>query len=115
MGIGGVLGLLAGFTGTGGGIFLTPVLLLNRWAHTKQAAAVSAVFILCNSIAGLAGNIKNHQVMPPLLWISTIAVAAGIGGGLGSYLGSQRFSPILIKQVLAAVLVIAGLKLLLTV
>jgi uncharacterized membrane protein YfcA len=109
---GGLIGLLAGLTGTGGGIFLTPLLLLVGWARAKEAAAVSALFILCNSTAGLLGNWASTQSLPGFIW-PLLAVAA-VGGWLGSGWGSQRFAPALIKRLLAAVLVVAGLKLLLT-
>jgi uncharacterized protein len=107
--VGACLGLLAGLTGTGGGIFLTPLMILMRWAPTKVAAATSVVFILCNSIAGLLGNLSATRSFPTFALV--LAAAAMIGGAAGSYLGSQRFSPVLIKRLLAAVLVIAGLKL----
>jgi uncharacterized protein len=106
---GGVLGLLAGLTGTGGGIFLTPLMILMRWAPTKAASATSVVFILVNSIAGLLGNLTATNEFPAMAVV--LVVAAMIGGSTGSYLGSQRFSPVIIKRLLAAVLIIAGLKL----
>lgn len=110
--VGAGLGLLAGLTATGGGIFLTPILLLKRWAKTKTAAAISALFILVNSVAGLAGNYLKTQDIP---FVSlSFAVAALLGGVFGSYLGSRQFSPIMIKRLLSAVLFIAGLKLMLT-
>ena len=107
---GGAIGLLAGLTGTGGGIFLTPLLLFMHWARAKQAAAVSALFILVNSVAGLAGNISSAGAVPTFAWI--LAAAAGLGGLLGSYMGSRRFDPLLIKRCLAVVLAVAGFKLL---
>lgn len=106
------LGLLAGLTGTGGGIFLTPLLLLNRWATVKSAAAVSALFILVNSLAGLFGNWSSTRSFPSFTVV--FAVSALLGGTCGSFLGSHRFDPMLIKRVLAFVLTIAGLKLILT-
>jgi len=109
---GGGLGLLAGLTGTGGGIFLTPLLLFMHWARAKQAAAVSALFILLNSISGLAGNFSSTGKIPEFAWI--LAVAAALGGVLGSWLGSRRFDPMLIKRSLAVVLLVAGYKLLFT-
>jgi uncharacterized protein len=109
---GGLIGLLAGLTGTGGGIFLTPLLLFAGWAQAKEAAAVSALFILCNSVAGLLGNWASTSTLPGFIW-PLLAVAA-LGGWLGSGWGSQRFAPALIKRFLGAVLVVAGLKLLLT-
>jgi uncharacterized membrane protein YfcA len=109
---GALIGLLSGLTGTGGGIFLTPLLLFMGWARPKEAAAVSAVFILLNSVAGLAGNFASTQALPT--FIGYLLCAAGLGGLLGSYLGSRRFAPAGIKRFLAAVLFIAGAKLLLT-
>jgi uncharacterized membrane protein YfcA len=111
--VGGVLGLLAGLTGTGGGIFLTPVLLFMRWARTKEAAATSAAFILVNSIAGLAGNYTATQAIPVVA--IPLAAAALAGGAAGSYLGARRFDHAVIKRMLAVVLVIAGVKLIFTV
>jgi hypothetical protein len=109
IGVGGGLGLLAGLTGTGGGIFLTPLLILLRWARTRAAAAVSAMFILLNSIAGLAGNVSATREFPTFaLPLAAVAVA---GGALGSQLGSRRFDVVVIKRLLAVVLMIAGLKL----
>ena len=110
--LGGFLGLLAGLTGTGGGIFLTPLLLLKRWARTKSAAAVSALFILVNSVSGLLGNLSSTRHFPPFAAI--LAVAAVIGGTAGSYVGSQRIGPAAIKRLLSIVLLIAGAKLILT-
>jgi uncharacterized membrane protein YfcA len=109
---GGALGLLAGFTGTGGGIFLTPLLIFMRWAHTKTAAATSAVFILGNSVAGLAGNLSATQQIPGMALPLVGAVA--LGGGAGAWLGSRKLPHTAIKRLLAAVLGIAGLKLIFT-
>lgn len=106
------IGLLSGLTGTGGGIFLTPLLLFKHWAITKQAAAVSALFILLNSSAGLLGNLSSTKQFPA--FALALVVAAGIGGSIGSYFGSQRFDPMIIKRFLAVVLLIAGTKLVLT-
>ena len=112
LGIGALIGLLSGLTGTGGGIFLTPLLLFMGWARPKQAAALSAAFILVNSVAGLLGNIASTKALPD--FIVPLLVAAGVGGALGSYLGSRKFEATGIKRFLAAVLCIAGFKLLLT-
>jgi uncharacterized protein len=110
--VGAVLGLLSGLTGTGGGIFLTPLMLLMGWARAKEAAAVSALFILLNSSAGLLGNLASTRHWPDA--IGWLLLAAAAGGAIGARLGSRRFAPLLIKRLLAAVLLIAGLKLLLT-
>ena len=110
--IGAGLGLLSGLTGTGGGIFLTPLLLLMRWARTKTAAAVSALFILVNSASGLLGNLASNRRLPPVALM--LAAAVVIGGIAGSYFGSRRFSHTIIKRLLAVVLLIAGAKLIFT-
>jgi uncharacterized membrane protein YfcA len=110
--LGGIIGLLSGLTGTGGGIFLTPMLLFFGWARIREAAAVSALFILVNSIAGLAGYFVAHQSIPSLGLV--LAGAAIIGGTAGSHFGSQRFAVRTISLVLAIVLVIAGTKLIFT-
>lgn len=112
MGVGAGIGFLSGLTGTGGGIFLTPLLLFCHWARTKQASAVSALFILVNSIAGLTGFITAKQSVPTLA--ITLAAAAIGGGAIGSYLGSRRFPVRTIAILLATVLVVAGCKLIFT-
>lgn len=111
VGIGGGIGLLSGLTGTGGGIFLTPLLLFRHWAGAKQAAAVSAPLILVNSVAGLTGHLSGDGSIPTIALFA--AIAAGLGGFAGSYLGSRRFDSVIIKRALALVLLIAGLKLVL--
>ncbi len=110
LGMGAAIGLLSGLTGTGGGIFLTPLLLLSGWAGAKQAASVSALFILCNSVAGLAGHVLRTQSLPTLAWPLAVAVLAG--GVLGAWMGANRLNPRFIKQLLAVVLLIAAFKLL---
>jgi uncharacterized protein len=110
--LGGIIGLLSGLTGTGGGIFLTPALLFFRWARIREAAAVSAVFILVNSIAGLVGYFTANRSLPSLGLI--LAGGAVIGGAFGSHFGSRRFPVRTISLVLAIVLIIAGTKLILT-
>ncbi len=110
--VGAGLGFLSGLTGTGGGIFLTPLLLFCRWAHIRQAAAVSALFILVNSIAGLVGYFTKVRSIPSLGFI--LAAAAIIGGTVGSHLGSRRFAVRVISLFLASVLFIAGTKLIFT-
>jgi hypothetical protein len=104
------LGFLSGLTGTGGGIFLTPLLLFCRWAHIRQAAAVSALFFWVNSIGGLVGHFTKVQSIPSLGLI--LAPAAIVGGIVGSHLGSRRFAVRVISFLLATVLLIAGMKLL---
>src|SRR5438132_2282632 len=110
--VGAGLGFLAGLTGTGGGIFLTPLLLFCRWAHIRQAAAVSALFIWVNSIDGLIGYFTKVHSIPSLGLV--LAAAAVTGGVFGSHLGSRRFPVRTISLLLATVLIIAGTKLILT-
>jgi uncharacterized protein len=108
---GGGIGLLSGLTGTGGGIFLTPLMLFMRWSGIKTAAAVSALFILLNSVAGLLGNVSSRQTFPAFVLILVVAAAAG--GMLGAHYGSRHLEPAWVKRCLALVLGIAGTKLLL--
>jgi hypothetical protein len=109
---GATIGLFSGLTGTGGGIFLTPLLLLMRWARAKEAAATSALFILVNSSAGMLGNWQSTRRLPDFI-VPLLGVAA-LGGTLGAWIGSRRLPPRGLKTCLAIVLVIAGGKLLFT-
>jgi hypothetical protein len=112
MAIGAGMGLLSGLTGVGGGIFLSPLLLMLGWAGTKQTSAVAAPFILVNSVAGLAaGFAAETAVLPSLTWL--LAGAALIGGWLGAEYGSRRFANPLVRRMLAAVLAVAGGKMML--
>ena len=107
--IGAALGVLSGLTGVGGGIFLSPLLLLMGWAGTKETSAVSAPFILVNSLAALAaGLVKNPGMPPDYVWglMATVCV----GGWLGAEYGSRRFANPLVRRLLAVVLALAGAK-----
>lgn len=106
--VGAGLGLLAGLTGTGGGIFLTPLLLVMAWSDSKEAAAVSAPFILLNSIAGLAGIHLGLWTLPAYMPGLMVTVVAG--GAIGSHWGSYRLGHTGIRRLLACVLMVAGLK-----
>ncbi len=110
--VGACVGLLAGLTGTGGGIFLSPILLLSGWAATRVTSGISAAFILCNSLAGLAGATTSWASLPGTLplWLA----AAALGGLLGTQLGSRVFPVFVVRYALAVVLVVAGFKLILT-
>lgn len=107
---GAAIGLLAGLTGVGGGIYLTPLLLFTRWADTREAAGVSAAFILVNSVAGLAGHSLASGMLPHALPL--LAVAAVAGGLIGSSLGSRRLGSPAFRRLLGVVLVIAAAKML---
>lgn len=103
------IGLLAGLTGTGGGIFLSPLLLFMGWAQVRETGGVSAAFILVNSFAGLAGNPTSLGNLPAQLplWASAVVV----GGLIGAELGSRRIGTPTFRRLLGLVLVVAGAKL----
>lgn len=103
------IGLLAGLSGTGGGIFLTPLLVLAGWTGTRDAAGLSGAFILVNSISGLAGLLSGGLALPPAVPVWVTSVAAG--GLIGSWLGAARFSILSLRRALALVLVLAAFKL----
>lgn len=114
--VGAGLGFLSGLTGTGGGIFLTPLLVLGHWANPRQAAGLSAAFILANSPAALLGWWQQQGTrveLPALLPLWMVLVA--VFGWLGAWYGSRRGSPLLLRRLLALVLVIAGAKMVLSV
>lgn len=108
--LGGAIGLLAGLVGVGGGIFLSPIVLLAGWAGTRQTAALSAPFILVNSIAGFVGNVAAASRLP--VEVAVLASVAAAGGLVGSELGARRLPPPALRVLLALALVVAGLKLL---
>ncbi|MEA5256732.1 sulfite exporter TauE/SafE family protein [Arcicella aquatica] len=110
---GGIIGLLSGMIGIGGGIVLSPLMLLMKWAKLKETAAVSALFIFVNSLSGLYGQITkgNMHIPENLQW----AICATILGGLlGSYFGSQKFNLPTLRYLLALGLIIASAKLIFT-
>ena len=106
------LGLLAGLSGTGGGIFLSPLLLFMGWAPTRNVSGIAASFILVNSISGLLGNMSSLQALPSALPVWAGAVL--LGGLIGTQLGTRTLTIPGIRIMLALVLVIAGGKMLLT-
>ncbi|HLP35787.1 sulfite exporter TauE/SafE family protein [Lacibacter sp.] len=110
--IGGAIGFLSGLIGIGGGIILSPVLFMLKWANMKQAAAVSALFIFVNSLTGLWGQMEKgiHFTSDMYLYV----IIAFAGGLAGAYYGSVKFNQKILKNVLALVLLVAVYKLLLT-
>lgn len=109
---GGMIGLLSGMIGIGGGIILSPLMLMMRWATLKQTAAVSALFIFVNSLSGLYGQMQKGGIhLSDNLQYAVVATI--IGGLLGSYLGSQKFNVPTLRFLLAVGLTIASIKLVL--
>jgi uncharacterized membrane protein YfcA len=110
--LGAIIGLLSGMIGIGGGIILSPILILLLWTNQKQTAAISAAFIFVNSLAGLGGMLTQGISLSSnmILYI----VIAFSGGLLGAYMGSKKFNQEVLKYILATVLLMAAYKLLFT-
>lgn len=106
------LGLLAGLSGTGGGIFLSPLLLMMHWAPTRSVSGIASTFILLNSMSGLAGTTFSIGSLPQALPLWAAAVLAG--GLIGTHLGTQKLSIPGIRYLLALVLIVAGGKMIVT-
>lgn len=110
--IGAVIGVFSGMIGIGGGIILSPVILLLNWGNLKETAAVSALFILVNSISGMAGLItQGVHLSHNMLWMIVVAFTGGL---CGSYFGAQKAGNLFLKILLAVVLLLASVKLLFT-
>jgi uncharacterized membrane protein YfcA len=110
--IGASIGFLSGLIGIGGGILLSPILLMLHWSNQKQTAAISALFIFVNSASGLAGQLsKGIKFETDML---TFVAVAFIGGILGAWLGAKKFNQSVLKYILATALLVASIKLLLT-
>ena len=107
--IGALIGLVSGMIGMGGGILLSPILLLMGWSNQKQTAAISSIFIFLNSAAGIVGQMKSGFNLSPQI-ITIIAVVL-IGGTLGAYMGAAKLKSKNMKYILASVLVLAAIKL----
>ena len=109
---GGIIGFFSGLIGIGGGIILTPLILLLHWGNMKEAAAVSALFIWVNSVAALAGQFSSGVELEKSAFL--MVVIALIGGVLGGYLGSKKINNQWLRYVLSFVLIIAAIKLFFT-
>ncbi len=109
--LGGVIGILSGVTGVGGGIFLSPLLLLTGWAEMRRTAGVSAAFILVNSLAGIGGHLSTVGALPSFTYLWGAAVV--LGGLIGSELGTRRLNVTTLRYLLGTVLVVGSVKLLL--
>ena len=112
--VGAGLGLLAGLTGVGGGIFLSPLLILQRWETARVVSGVAAAFILVNSSAGLLGLLSKPAAVALPSGLVWWAAAALVGGAIGAELGSRRLANPAIQRVLALVLLVAGVKMVIT-
>lgn len=107
--VGGIIGLFSGMIGIGGGIILSPVLLLLKWTNQKETAAISALFIFVNSISGLIGQLsKGVQFSNEMFLYIAVAFAGGL---CGAYMGSIRLNQNILKYTLAIVLLMASYKL----
>jgi uncharacterized membrane protein YfcA len=110
--IGALIGFFSGMIGIGGGIILSPLLILLHWANMKQSAAVSALFIFVNSMAGFSALfMKGYSVTSEVYILIIIAI---VGGLLGAYFGAKKFDTKVLKPLLALVLLIASIKLIIT-
>jgi uncharacterized membrane protein YfcA len=109
---GAIIGLLSGLTGTGGGIFLSPLIIFLGWTTVKQASGTAALFIFFNSISGLFGNLTSMKSLPPTIFLFSGAVLVGVL--IGTQLGLKHLKISGIQKALGLVLVIAGLKFLIT-
>jgi uncharacterized protein len=110
--IGAAIGFLSGLIGIGGGIILSPVLLLLKWTDMKQTAAISSLFIFVNSLSGLAGQLTKGINFSADMY--AYVIVAFVGGICGAYYGSLKFRQDILKYMLAIVLIVAVYKLLFT-
>ena len=110
--LGGSIGLLSGMVGIGGGIFLSPLLNLIKWDTPKKIAATASIFILVNSIAGIAGQLTNLQGDFNIIRILLLCIAVFLGGQLGSRMGAIRFNPVVIRRMTAILVFAAGVEVL---
>ena len=108
--VGTAVGFFSGLIGIGGGIILTPLILLLHWGNMKEAAAVSALFIWVNSASGLLGQFSSGVTLVPISGLMVVIAVLGAIGG--SYLGSQKWNNKFLEYFLAFVLTTASLKLL---
>lgn len=110
--LGGAIGFLSGMVGIGGGIFLSPILNLSRWDSAKKIAATASVFILVNSISGIAGQLSHLPEDISYARIGLLALAVFAGGQLGSRMGAVKFNPFLIRRITAVLVFFAGIEVL---
>lgn len=111
--IGGSIGFLSGLVSIGGGIFLSPILHFLKWSEPKRISALASVFILVNSLGGLAGQFQRGIPPIELSFLLPVLLAVLAGGQIGSRLGATTFNPLYIKRITAVVILIAGINILL--
>jgi uncharacterized membrane protein YfcA len=110
--IGGAIGFLSGMVGIGGGIFLSPILNLMKWDTSKKIAATASIFILVNSISGLAGQLSDIPQDIDYKRIVILCCAVLVGGQLGSRMGAVKFNLLVVKRVTAVLVFVAGIEVL---
>jgi uncharacterized membrane protein YfcA len=110
--IGGGIGFLSGLVSIGGGIFLSPLLHLIRWAEAKKISALASLFILVNSVGGLAGQVSAGIPDIELSFIVPLLLSVFVGGQIGSRLGSRKLNPTYIKRITAVLILVAGVNIL---
>lgn len=110
--LGGAIGFLSGMVGIGGGIFLSPLLNLIRWDTPKRVAATASIFILVNSVAGIAGQLTSLEGDFNYTRIIWLCVAVFLGGQLGSRMGAVKFNPLVIRRLTAVLVFAAGVEVL---
>jgi uncharacterized protein len=113
MAVGGGIGFLSGLVSIGGGIFLSPILHFIKWSEAKRISALASLFILVNSIGGLAGQFNRGTADISFEFLLPLLLAVFIGGQIGSRLGARAFNPVHIKRITAALILVAGINILL--
>jgi uncharacterized membrane protein YfcA len=110
--MGGAIGFLSGMVGIGGGIFLAPLLNLTKWDTSKRIAATASLFILVNSISGIAGQVSHRSGDLDFMTIGFLCIAVFAGGQIGSRLGALRFNMVVVRRLTAALVFVAGVEVL---
>ncbi|HWA32861.1 MAG TPA: sulfite exporter TauE/SafE family protein [Cyclobacteriaceae bacterium] len=110
--LGGAIGFLSGLVGIGGGIFLSPALHLLRWSEPKRISATASLFILVNSIGGLAGQFKRGIPEFRIEFLFPLLAAVLVGGQIGSRLGARTFNALYIRRITAVLIFVAGANIL---
>ena len=110
--IGGGIGFLSGIVGIGGGVFLSPVLYLSKWANAKVIAATTAAFILANSVSGLAGQIAGNGFQLDFLTAGILILAVVAGGQIGARFTAGKVDPMIVRRIASVVILVVAVRLL---